>query len=481
MPDVLLVSSSDSLAAKLKRLRENLPEFSFQQSCSPGAGIEMLQKKSFIAALVHATAQTQDAEIVEFLHSAGQAKRACPALILAESYRDEQALTFFRAGAVDYLGMPLDPGKLTFRLNVLSLGARPPAKPAAPPSPKRTFCRHDPFFYVVAPQMAEMMEQVRRVAPQDTTLLFTGETGTGKTRLARLIHDLSPRHDQPFMVVDCAALSSNLIESEMFGHVRGAFTGADRDRPGKFAAAGEGTLLLDEINALPLALQCKLLRAVDERLFEPVGSNQPLPLRARLMAVSNAPLDQEVLAGRFRPDLYYRLDVVGFYLPPLRERKAAIAPMCHRFLAEFASRNRPDIIGMAPGVLRALEDYDWPGNVRELRNAIERAVALAKGPLLTRGDLPALVLSAASKLRKQTTSDSTACHCTACDSTGDVQGFDGSTLTEAREEVEIQRIHAALKKHRNNRLLAAAELGISRMGLYKKLHKYGLFETTKTL
>src|SRR5207248_209117 len=238
----------------------------------------------------------------------------------------------------------------------------------------------DPFFCVMAPEMVELMEQVRRVAPQDTTLLFTGQTGTGKTRLARLVHEFSPRRDQPFLVVDCGALSPTLIESEMFGHVRGAFTGADRDRAGKLAAAGSGTLLLDEINSLPLPLQSKLLRVVDERVFEPVGSNKPQPLRARLIAVSNAPLDREVDAGRFRSDLFYRLNVVGFYLPPLRDRRAAIAPLAAQFLAEFAARNRPDVRGLSSAAVRALEAYGWPGNVRELRNVIERAVALCPGP-----------------------------------------------------------------------------------------------------
>src|SRR5262249_44112966 len=197
----------------------------------------------------------------------------------------------------------------------------PKAAEAASP-----FTGSDPFHFVLAPEMVELMEQIRRVGPQDTTLLFTGETGTGKTRMARLIHELSPRRDEPFLVVDCGALSPTLIESEMFGHVKGAFTGAERDRAGKFAAVGGGTLLLDEINSLPRELQSKLLRAVDERVFEPVGSNTSLPLRARLITAANVPLDREVVEGRFRADLFYRLNVVGFYLAPLRERRAAVAP-----------------------------------------------------------------------------------------------------------------------------------------------------------
>jgi two-component system response regulator HydG len=235
---------------------------------------------------------------------------------------------------------------------------------------------------------------LRRVAPQPTTLLLCGETGTGKTRLARLIHELSPRREEPFLVVDCGSLSPALLESEMFGHVRSAFNGADRARPGKLATAGRGTLLLDEVNSLPLPLQAKLVRAMDEGLFEPVGANCALSLQARLIAASSVDLGAEVAAGRFRADLFFRPDVVAFCLPPLRRRPAAIRPLVLEFLAEFTSRNRPDIRGIQPEALQVLQAYHWPGNIRELRNVVERAVALARGPDVSLTDLPQQILEA---------------------------------------------------------------------------------------
>jgi DNA-binding NtrC family response regulator len=326
----------------------------------------------------------------------------------------------------------------------------------------------DTYFDGSPPQMSLLREQVIRVAPQDTTILLTGETGTGKTRLARLIHELSPRRHEPFLVVDCGALSPSLIESEMFGHVRGAFTGADRERVGKFAAAARGTLLLDEINSLPLPLQCKLLRVVEERVFEPVGSNRNQPLHARVIAVSNAPLEQEIGAGRFRADLYFRLNVVGFYLPPLRSRRTSIAPLCQKFMAEFAAANRPDVQGITAEALMVLQEYDWPGNVRELRNVIERAVALCPGPMIEVSDLPETI-------RLKVVAVNNALGITT-QVPAPPANLASMTLAESKEMAEVHRIKEALVKHKNNRLRAADELGISRMGLYKKLHKYGLAE-----
>ena len=375
--------------------------------------------------------------------------RPAPVLVLSDTDDVARELALFRLGVTDYLARPLDLRRLTLLLDVHTVEARL-ARGQRGGAPVEALGGSDLFLYADDADMGRLMDQVRRVAPQNTTVLLGGETGSGKTRLARLIHELSGRRHEPFLTVNCGSLSENLVESEMFGHVRGAFTGADRDRAGKFAEVGEGTLLLDDVDALPPALQAKLLRAVDERVFEPVGSNRPLPLRARLVAASNRPLDREAAAGRFRSDLYYRLNVVSFELPPLRERRRVVPAIARKFLAEYAASTGRPVRGITPAALAALEDHAWPGNVRELRNVIERAVALCPGDAIDLDDLP-------DALRRAAPASAPA-----------------PILIRTKEEAELVCITDALERHGNNRLRAAASLGISRMTLYKKLHKYGL-------
>jgi two-component system, NtrC family, response regulator HydG len=419
--------------------------------------------------LVHQECAGDVGEVTRLLRAIAEAKRPLPTLVLSNQHRAEQALALLRSGVADYLSRPLDLGRLTYLINVLTVRARlarPTVEPEAPrqPGPIRCLGEVDPYFYQPATPMERMMEQVRRVASQDTTILLGGETGTGKTRLARLIHEISPRRASPFLVVNCGALSPTLIESEMFGHVKGAFTGADRDHTGKFAEVGRGTLLLDEIDALPLPLQAKLLRAVEERIFEPVGSNKSLPVQARLIAASNRSLTQEAAAGRFRSDLYYRLNVISFTLPPLRDRRDLIPHLAGNFVAEVSVRSGREVDGISAEALRTLQSYDWPGNIRELRNVIERAVVLSFGREIQVADLP----------EQFPRNGSTVAHPPAAlPTSGPAQG-PAPTLARTKDDAERGRITDALLRHRNNRLRAAAELGISRMTLYKKLHKYGL-------
>ena len=238
------------------------------------------------------------------------------------------------------------------------------------------------------PSLLPLVERIAIAAVHDVTVLLTGETGTGKTHLAHLMHDCSPRKAQPFVVVPCGAQTANLIESAFFGHVRGAFTGADRDKVGKFEAAGNGTILLDEIDALGLEQQTSLLRVIETGEFEPVGSNETRHCTARIIVASNWDLEEAVRQGKFRQDLYYRLNVMSFHLPPLRDRVQDIAPLVRGLTARFATRFHKDLFDISLQAMEALESFSWPGNIRQLENAVQQAVLVSNGAELRASHLP---------------------------------------------------------------------------------------------
>jgi two-component system response regulator HydG len=299
-----------------------------------------------------------------------------------------------------------------------------------------------------SPEMRRVIELARRVAPVDSTVLITGESGVGKERVARLIHEESSRASGPFLAINCAALSETLLESELFGHARGAFTGAVRDRPGLLEAASGGTLLLDEVGEMPPSVQVKLLRALQERQIRRVGENRDRPIRVRVLAATHRTLAQEVEAGRFRKDLFYRLRVVELAVPPLRERREDLLPLARSLLASAAERMGRPVPALTPRAADQLARYDWPGNVRELENAMERAVALAQGRRVDLEDLPE-----------------------------DIRGaLPGPVLTggvRTLEELERDYILAALEHNGGNQTVTARQLGIGAATLYRKLKQYG--------
>ncbi len=299
--------------------------------------------------------------------------------------------------------------------------------------------------------MAKVMEVVRKVAPTDTTVLITGESGTGKGLVARIIHELSPRRDKPFVSVDCSALVSSLFESELFGHVKGAFTGADTDKMGKFELARGGTLFFDEVGNISWEIQAKLLKAVEERAICRVGSNRVIQVDTRLIAATNQDLRQAVARGTFRQDLFYRLHVVHIHLPPLRERPEDIPLLANYFLERFRYLSSVRVRGFTPRLMQTLQKMPWPGNVRELENTIQRLVVLAQRPYI---DLPELESS--SPMPPTTDSEEEA------------------LLPLA--EVERRHILRTLKLVGGHKTRAAKALGIDRKTLRLKLKKYGLEE-----
>ncbi|WXB14104.1 sigma 54-interacting transcriptional regulator [Pendulispora albinea] len=300
---------------------------------------------------------------------------------------------------------------------------------------------------------------IPKLAVSDTVVLLTGETGVGKTFVARLIHETGSRKDEPLKVINCAAIPDNLIESELFGHERGAFTGAVAARPGALESAGRGTVLLDEIGELPLASQAKLLRVLEEKCFERVGSNRSVTLQARVIAATNRDLQAMVTAGTFRSDLFFRISVVSASVPPLRERGDDLLLLAQQILLDFAPSTGRRIDGFSPEALAAIRRYPWPGNVRELRNAIEHAVVLGDGPWIAPSDLPVAV----NGVHEPSVNGASA----------QAAGEDPFIvrLPASLEWVERRAIDAALLQTNGNRTKAAALLGINRQTLYNKLRE----------
>jgi NtrC-family two-component system response regulator AlgB len=311
-------------------------------------------------------------------------------VVLMTAYATVQgAVEAMRAGAYDYLVKPFSLDEVGLLLaRVLEVqGLRRENRRL------RRVVEQPPLLESASPAMQRALATARQVAASDVTILLTGESGTGKNVLAAAIHAWSPRHSGPFVTISCTTLAEHLLESELFGHVKGAFTGAWKDKPGRLAAAAGGTVFLDEVGELPLELQAKLLRFLEEHRFERVGGDETIEIDARVIAATNRDLEAEVRAGRFREDLFFRLNVVGIRLPPLRERPEDLPQLIEHVLAALAARHRRGRLRLAADARAALAAYRWPGNVRELVNALERAVVLSAGDTIEAEHLPDGVLA----------------------------------------------------------------------------------------
>ncbi|MDZ4686486.1 MAG: sigma-54 dependent transcriptional regulator [Planctomycetaceae bacterium] len=353
----------------------------------------------------------------------------------------------------------------------------PTTEPAALPAvaedaPLGTLAGISRRFETNSPQLKQVLMDLEVAARHDVSILLIGETGAGKTYLSRLIHEVSPRRMEPFLPVACGALPNDLIESELFGHVKGSFTSAHQDKEGKFIAARRGSILLDEIDVLGLEQQVKLLRVIETGEFEPVGSNQTQHSKARLIVASNLELQPLVEQGRFRPDLYYRLNMLKFVIPPLRHRKMDIVPLVRKFMGQFSVKHGVQINHIEPAVFQALMEYPWPGNVRELEHVVQRAVIYCRGGVLEPHHLPGHILSGT----VGPTNDPTVVLPGGSPGMQPASSIHSHSLGGQMALTEKDIIEQTLFKNSFSRTKSARELGISRVTLYNKMKKYGMLK-----
>ncbi|WP_435008668.1 sigma 54-interacting transcriptional regulator [Tundrisphaera lichenicola] len=432
----MLVTSDPSLTVEIGAAIDSIGGLALEVVADEIQARDRLSTGSFALLLVH---QDGDRDRAELIRPARKASRLVETIVIDEGRGDRRAEALFEVGVAERLTRPIDRKRLAYLLEIR--GREAP---------------HGLGFNLDGIPSIE-----GTIARLDATLLLTGEPGTGKTWLARRIHGLSTRRDRPFLSVDLLEISARSIESAAFGHARGAFPEADRDRVGAFAEVDDGTLVLDEIGSLPMSLQVKVLRAIEDRAFEPIGSDIPLPVKARLIVTNRMPLETEVAEGRFRADLFYRLNVLSMRLPPLRERGDAIPGLARKFLEEFAGLGYGPAREFSPDSMRAFMSYPWPGNIRELRETIERAIRRSRGEIIPIEDLPATVRKNHQPSRSARSRSA-------------ARGRVPDSLTLLRQDSERRKIELALANHRNNRLRTARELGISRVTLYRKLQKYGI-------
>jgi len=379
-----------------------------------------------------------------------------PVIIMTAYSSVNSAVEAIKSGAYDYLIKPLD-------FEVLKLTIERAIEHAGLRKENRSLKEHLRSDYDIAniigrsQPMKKLLEMMSMIAPSEATVLITGDSGTGKELIARSLHFNSLRKDKPLVVVNCAAITETLLESELFGHEKGSFTGADKRREGRFMQADQGSIFLDEIGETSSTMQAKLLRVLQEREIQRVGGEETLKVDVRIIAATNRDLQKDIVEGHFREDLFYRLNVMPLNVPPLKERRDDIPLLAQHFLKKFADKNRKTIKGFVPLAMDMLVNYEWPGNVRELENAIERAVILLTGEHITENQLPLNITEKYPELETQPT--------------GTTLLMDG---THSLEDIEKEAILSTLKASIGNKAEAARRLGVTRKTLHNKLKNYGL-------
>ncbi len=446
----LLVADDDRDVLEALRLLLKSEGYEVEVATSPSGVSSAVAARDFDAVLMdmnYTRDTTGGTEGLDLLSRLQQADATLPVVVMTAWGSIEGAVEALHRGARDYIEKPFNNTRLLHVLKTqLELG-RALRRSQRLESENRELRREGaPQLIAESAVMQPILKLMERIGPSDANALITGEHGTGKEVVAAWLHAASPRASRPMVTVNLGGLSEGVFESEMFGHTKGAFTDAKTDRIGRFELADGGTLFLDEIANLSMAQQAKLLRVLQEGEFERVGSSRSRRVDVRILAATNADVRAEVAAGRFREDLFFRLNTVEIHLPPLRERRDDIPLLAGHFLKQFAARYRRPVTGFSPDGMRALLAYSWPGNVRELAHAIERATLLAEGAAVTAADLNFRAASdAAPKLDEM-----------------------------SLEEVERALITKALARHEGNVSLAAQALGLSRSALYRRLQRHGL-------
>jgi two-component system response regulator HydG len=431
-------------------------------ACAGGReGIARLQ--SGPADLVMVDLRMPDVGGIEVLRAIRESNPNCQVVLMTGYATVDTAVEAIKLGAMDYLSKPLD----FARLHQMLVGLREEIdRRRTVLSLERDLARRLEFCGMIGrgPAMQDLFALIRRLAPHVRTVLVTGETGTGKELVARGLHSTGPRKDRRFVTVNCSAVVESLFESELFGHVRGAFTGATENKPGLFEAADGGTLFLDEVGELPLTVQAKLLRVLELGEVHRVGSLEPRRVNVHVIAATNRDLRAEVAAGRFRSDLYYRLNVVEVKLPALRERREDIPYLTAAFVRDAAERLNKPLAGLTPGAERILSAGPWEGNVRELRNVIERACILTDGDFLTERELTASMPTGGMALLRPAFGPR-------------VVADPGVHDTDSLASMERDHIQRALTKAGGNKKVAAQMLGLSRRALYRRLERLDLVDS----
>lgn len=450
---ILLIEDEELSRESLTKLLKTAG-YAVKGAASGERAVQFLEVERFD--IVVADLFLPDSNGIDILKTVKQTSPETEVILITGHASAETAVKAMKEGAFDYITKPLNFDELQI---ILTKAAEKHQLLNENVYLRKQLRDRYGFANIIgnSPAMQKVFSRVRRIINTDSTVLILGESGTGKEIVAKAIHFNGPRKEKPFIAVNCAAIPETLLESELFGHVKGSFTGAIRDKIGKFEAANQGTIFLDEIGTMPMHLQTKLLRVLQEQEVEKVGANKPVKLDVRVISATNINLEEEVRKGNFREDLFYRLNVIPIVIPPLRERVEDILPLTKHFVEKCCREMKRPLMTVSKEALQTLEFYLWPGNVRELENVVERVVALTDGDFITMQDIPA-------NIREQAMTKVTE------------RGVD---LTKTINEIEKQMITEALSLTKGVKAQAAAMLKLNRTTLVEKMRRLGIDGATR--